>query len=260
MNKKTAFTLIELLVVIAIIALLMSIMMPVLGRVKEMARVVMCQSNLRQYGIAERMYLDINDGVFPVTHDWLFKGSQPGPSGCQWHNASLTRNGTLWEYLKDKDVHLCPTFNMAAKMTGCPNSGHEGIVDPQYSYSKNAYLNGDGSTPVRKETQVVHPYRVLSFSEENTWTIGDDHNRWSPDNMSYAALNDNNLLSRGNQEYHPYAPGGGGDCVATYHSVSFSKKNRGYANGVFMDSHVEKICAWDPPDNTFELLWPLERK
>ena len=46
------FTLIELLVVISIIALLLSILMPALSRVKEQGRRVVCASEVRQAGLA----------------------------------------------------------------------------------------------------------------------------------------------------------------------------------------------------------------
>ena len=51
MNSKRAFTLVELLVVIAIIALLMSILMPALARVRNQAKDVLCQSNLKQWAL-----------------------------------------------------------------------------------------------------------------------------------------------------------------------------------------------------------------
>jgi len=56
MKNKHGFTLIELLVVISIIAVLMSIMMPALAKVRELAKRSMCSSNLRQIGIIQQLY------------------------------------------------------------------------------------------------------------------------------------------------------------------------------------------------------------
>jgi len=61
-SNPGGFTLIELLVVIAVIALLMAILLPVLGRVRSQARAVVCQSNLRQWGVVLSMYMNENDG------------------------------------------------------------------------------------------------------------------------------------------------------------------------------------------------------
>jgi len=61
-SNPGGFTLIELLVVIAVIALLMAILLPVLGRVRSQARAVVCQSNLRQWGVVFSMYMNENDG------------------------------------------------------------------------------------------------------------------------------------------------------------------------------------------------------
>jgi prepilin-type N-terminal cleavage/methylation domain-containing protein len=57
-ESRRGFTLIELLVVIAIIALLISLLLPSLGAARKTARNVICQSNLRQFGIAIQAYLD----------------------------------------------------------------------------------------------------------------------------------------------------------------------------------------------------------
>ena len=63
MCRRKGFTLIELLVVIAIIALLLSILMPALSRVKKQARGVACQANLHQWSLIYKLYCDDNDGT-----------------------------------------------------------------------------------------------------------------------------------------------------------------------------------------------------
>lgn len=60
-----AFTLIELLTVIAIIGILAAILIPVVGAVREKARSVQCQSNLRQLHTASLLYAQDNNDLFP---------------------------------------------------------------------------------------------------------------------------------------------------------------------------------------------------
>jgi len=62
-----AFTLIELLVVVSIIALLVSILMPALGKARESAKKTMCLSNLKNAYVALEMYaINNNDIAMPV--------------------------------------------------------------------------------------------------------------------------------------------------------------------------------------------------
>ena len=68
MKLRKGFTLIELLVVIAIIALLLSILMPSLQKVKKQAQAVICRSNLKQWGIA--MILYTQDYEEKYWHGW----------------------------------------------------------------------------------------------------------------------------------------------------------------------------------------------
>lgn len=65
-KRTDGFTLIELLVVIAVIAVLMSILLPALGRARDQARRVACGNNLKQIGTSLHMYGNDYNGKLPL--------------------------------------------------------------------------------------------------------------------------------------------------------------------------------------------------
>lgn len=69
MKRSKGFTLIELLVVVAIIALLVSILLPSLGRARELARRAMSGANMKGFANAVGLYTTENDQLFPLLHD-----------------------------------------------------------------------------------------------------------------------------------------------------------------------------------------------
>jgi prepilin-type N-terminal cleavage/methylation domain-containing protein/prepilin-type processing-associated H-X9-DG protein len=64
-SPAVGFTLIELLVVIAVISILAGLLLPALGVAKRKAQSTRCVGNLRQIGVAARLYADGHEGRLP---------------------------------------------------------------------------------------------------------------------------------------------------------------------------------------------------
>jgi len=101
MSTKRGFTLVELLVVIAIIALLMSILMPALARVRKQAKLVVGQSNLNQWGVVFAMYVGDNDGY--LNRMWPPEGAEG-----DWWAGGHKWPYTLEAYYQDERLRFCP--------------------------------------------------------------------------------------------------------------------------------------------------------
>jgi prepilin-type N-terminal cleavage/methylation domain-containing protein len=102
-----AFTLIELLVVIGVISLLMAVLLPVLGAARKHARGIVCQSNLREWGMTLDLYAQDSEGRFPTDLTggagvWFLRGVFLGKDDPNAHAGAL-------HGFQTKGIALCPT-------------------------------------------------------------------------------------------------------------------------------------------------------
>lgn len=133
------FTLVELLVVVSIIGLLISILLPALGKVRVTARAVHCMSNLRSLGhISEMYYLEYGE-IYPdqVTTDKSY-----------WPDNVQSRGNYTWGELLTNSEYIAPGiwFRGGAKIVTCPQdlADEPQLMRPsgggQFTYSRPTYM------------------------------------------------------------------------------------------------------------------------
>lgn len=99
LRGRRGFTLVELLVVMAVLALLAALLAPTLARCRRAAQRRVCATNLYQIGLALGMYLDDNDGVFPIG------AYRHGLSRYQWN---VSWHNELNGNLRSRKLLFCP--------------------------------------------------------------------------------------------------------------------------------------------------------
>lgn len=282
MHVKKGFTLIELLVVIAIIALLLSIIMPSLKIAKERAMEILCENNIRQFGIGMNLYCSDNDNEFADAEDWFLMdlvrcGTTPTDFDCLWHDASIIPDGLIVSYLSDDDVRLCPAFRkIALKNSNCAKgvSSHNPAIpiEPQFNYTQNPFLGYLGcikaSPFVRKITQIKSPSEIFAYGEENPYAIPGSqrplYGNFTVSVSSSSPVNDCLLymLNPATTESEIQSRGGGNkynvppafiDCLGSFHRAKDPEGYLGYSKAVFVDGHIQNVL----PEESLIYGWPF---
>jgi prepilin-type N-terminal cleavage/methylation domain-containing protein/prepilin-type processing-associated H-X9-DG protein len=144
LRMRAGFTLVELLVVIAIITLLVGILLPSLSRAKEIARTVLCLTNLKGMGTALHVYMTKYDEHFPLAYHtervgrvryfyaWDFTTTKDWDTGEE-----SIEPGTLWDGEAIHRIHQCPSFDGA----------HNWMDDPFTGYNYNTSYLGYNEKP-----------------------------------------------------------------------------------------------------------------
>jgi prepilin-type N-terminal cleavage/methylation domain-containing protein/prepilin-type processing-associated H-X9-DG protein len=282
MRRSHGFTLIELLVVIAIIALLMAIIMPALGKAKNLAQGIACKGNLKNYTLAVAMYCDDNDGRFCDPRMCYFSTWErfPVESGLssyihlRWCNGNIDLKshpeygGNLYRYLANAKAFICPTYKTVAVRHSedhfyQADAANLKNYEPWYNYTMNAYL---GSTTdevkkaaVKKVSDVKQPAMTFSFCEESA-LVDTQYNE--------SGLNDTYMVPGYDTMIQSWLSAAGGnpwnvepgpetnprfyDVIAGYHNAPSGDPLKGRGNCAFLDGHVDAHAR----SETFPLAYP----
>jgi prepilin-type N-terminal cleavage/methylation domain-containing protein/prepilin-type processing-associated H-X9-DG protein len=180
----SAFTLIELLVVIAIIAILASLLLPVLSRARESGRATVCLSNLRQVGIALQVYVGDHNNRLPSMSDIY-----PGVT-----NLFGGPDTVLSNQLGSVKVLFCPSDKWPGdKALALPQKAPTFYDQTGCSFSWNTLLNGQDADHLSAMGLKFDPHQIPLMYDKEKFHLprGDSKAR----NFLYADGHIKNLLT-----------------------------------------------------------------
>jgi prepilin-type N-terminal cleavage/methylation domain-containing protein len=173
MNIRHGFTIIELLMVIAIIGILGALLLPVLGRAKEIAKRTACVNSLKQVNLAIRFYADDCADSLPVLPE-----PDPYPNGVGAYYKQMVKQylGLTGPVSPNEKIFLCPSDR-----TFCTQVQHAFT-----SYTFNGYETGPNSIPRitgHKLGSIKNPTKAVLAGEAKAFFGGAWHPLVDPDHV-----------------------------------------------------------------------------
>jgi prepilin-type processing-associated H-X9-DG protein len=184
------------LVVIAIIGILAAVLLPVLAKAQARGQEIACINNMRQWGLANSMYVDDNNQNYPWPRfQTSSAGVQDNPTWTdvlQFYNATPPQRDDIWfnglpSYVGNKALYSwanptqIPTFANSKTIFNCPTAVAQGINPadaltttgdmlplsrPLFQYAANSKsLANEAANAILRAPMVKHPSAFVMFAD-----------------------------------------------------------------------------------------------
>jgi prepilin-type N-terminal cleavage/methylation domain-containing protein/prepilin-type processing-associated H-X9-DG protein len=270
---KRGFTLVELLVVIGIIALLISILLPALGRARAQANSAKCLSNLRQLGQACIMYMNANKGVMPPVRFIKVTDTGGVTKGGFWLNMLSEQGYLKGNNTSDRNAYLCPNsldeavnnffFAPSSRTANTGYATFTGSNTPKddiiCSYAVNATWNSIGGAAPPSEVWWVNSSfvgpTVMRYTELYPFVYYDSNLPYKPKAPKCTAAKDALYIPLAFDGFFMHAMNP--NCFQLRHGDQRAKEDNRLCNMVFLDGHAAAVPGSKLPHASDNVYLPV---